>query len=59
MTIGDLNDPVGHLIDKVAVVGDGQHRTLEGVDVLFQPLHAVQIQMVGWLVQQQNVRFFQ
>ena len=59
MAVGNLNDPVCHLIDKIPIVGDGQHRSFEGVDILLQPFHAPQIQMVGGLIQQQNVRLFQ
>ena len=59
VALGDFNDPVCHLVNKIPVVGNGEDRALEGIDVLLQPLHAVQIQMVGGLVQQQNVRLFQ
>ena len=59
VTVGNLNDPVGHLIDKIPIVGNGQHRSFEGVDILLQPFHAPQIQVVGGLIQQQNIRLFQ
>ena len=59
MAVGNLNDPVCHLIDKIPVVGNGQYRSFEGVDVLLQPFHTPQIQVVGGLIQQQNVRLFQ
>ena len=59
VSVADLNHPLGHLVDEIPVVGDGQHRALKGMDILLQPLHTVQIQMVGGLVQQQNVRLFQ
>ena len=59
MAVGNLNDPVCHLIDKIPVVGNGQHRSFEGVDILLQPFHAPQIQVVCGLIQQQNVRLFQ
>ena len=52
MAFRDLNDPVGNLIDEIAVMRDGQNRALEGVDVLLQPLHTIQIQVVRRLVQQ-------
>ena len=59
MAVGNLNDPVCHLIDKIPIVGNGQYRSFEGIDVLLQPFHAPQIQVVGGLIQQQNVRLFQ
>ena len=59
VTVHDLNDPVSHPVDKITVMGNGQNRTLECVDVAFQPFHTVQAQVVGGLVQQQNVRLFQ
>ena len=59
VSVHDLHNPVSHLIQEVTVVGDHQHRSPEGVDILLQPLHAAQIQVVGGLVQQQNVRFLQ
>ena len=59
VTVGDLDDPLGHLIDEIPVVGDDQHRALKALDVALQPLHTAQIQVVGGLVQQQNIRLFQ
>ena len=41
VSVHDLNHPLGNLVDEVAVVGNGKHRTLEGLDIPFQPLHAV------------------
>ena len=59
MAVGDLNDPISYLIDEIAVMGNGQHSTLEIIDIALQPFHAAKIQVVGRLVQQQNVRLFQ
>ena len=59
VTVHDLDDPLSHLIQEVAVMGNGQDGALEGLDVGFQPLHAVQVQMVGRLVQQKDVGLFQ
>ena len=41
VAFGDLNYPVGHLVDEIPVMGNSQNRTFEGVDILFQPLHTV------------------
>ena len=59
MSVHDLNDPVGYLVDEVTVMGDGEHCPLESLDILLQPFHAVQIQVVGRLIQQENIRLFQ
>ena len=59
MAVRDLDHPLGDLIDEIAVVGNGENRTPEILNIPFQPLHASQVQMVGRLVQKQNVRLFQ
>ena len=40
-------------------MGDGEHRPLELVQVLLQPLGGPQVQVVGGLVQQEDVRVLQ
>ena len=40
-------------------MGDGDHRAAESPDVLLQPLGGVEVQVVGGLVQQQDVRVLQ
>ena len=40
-------------------MGNGDHRAPEGADILLQPLGGVEVQMVGRLVQEQNVRVLQ
>ena len=37
-------------------MGDGDHAAFELNEQVFQPFNGVQVQVVGWLVQQQNVR---
>ena len=59
LALVDLNAALDHLVQKIAVVADGQHRTLEPEQIVLQPLRGVQVQMVGGLVQQQNVRVLQ
>ena len=55
----DLDDAVHHLIQKIAVMGDGENRPLEFTQVLLQPLGGPQVQMVRRLVQQQDVGVLQ
>ena len=55
----EFHDPVYHLIQEIPVMGDGEHRALEFQQVFLQPLHAFHVQMVGGLVQQQNICLLQ
>ena len=55
----ELHDPVNHLVEKIPVMGDGEYRALEFQQVFLQPFHAFHVQMVGGLVQQQNIRLLQ
>ena len=59
MAVRDLDHPLGDLIDEIAVVGNGENRTPEILNISFQPFHASQVQVVGRLVQEQDVRLFQ
>jgi hypothetical protein len=45
---------VHHLVKEVAVVGHHHHRALPAIQIAFQPLDGLQIQVVGRLVQQQQ-----
>ena len=48
-------DPPDHPVQKVPVVGDGHHRAGEGLQVILQHRERLQVQVVGGLVQQQDV----
>ncbi len=50
-----LQDPAGHVVEKVAVVGDGHHGAAVVVQEALQPGHRFGIEVVGRLVQQQHV----
>ena len=45
----------GDVVQKIAVVGHDEHRAPEGFQIGFQPFDGVHVQMVGGLVQQQQV----
>ncbi|ELP47394.1 30S ribosomal protein S5 [Mycobacterium avium subsp. paratuberculosis S5] len=51
----EFENPLRDVVQEVAVVGDRQHRARVGRQVLFEPLHAFGVQVVGGLVQQQQV----
>ena len=52
----DLADPLGHVIQEVAVVRDGEHRSLVLVEELLEPQDGLSVQVVRRLVQKQQVR---
>ena len=56
LSVQHLDDAGNGAIQKIPVVGDGHHRATEGADVFLQPLRGLKVQMVGGLVQQQDIR---
>ena len=57
LTPVEFQDPAGDVVQKIAVVGYGDDRARIALEVLLQPLHRLRIQVIGRLVQQQDVRF--
>ncbi len=51
----DLDDAVHQVVEEVAVVRDEQQRAGELVQLLLQPVHRVRVEVVGGLVEQQQV----
>ena len=51
----ELQDPLGRVVQEVAVVGDADHGARVALQEDLQPLHAFGVQVVGGLVQQQHV----
>ena len=54
-----LADPLGGVVEEVAVVGDGEHGARVGLQVLFEPEHRFGVQVVGGLVEEQQVGLLQ
>ncbi len=52
----ELEDGRGQLRQEGAVVGDEQHGAVEGGQLLLEPGNGVEVQVVGGLVEQQQVR---
>ncbi len=50
-----FEDPFHHIIKEVAVMGDHQHRSGIFLEVVFQPLDAFGIKVVGRFIEQQDV----
>ena len=55
----NLDHTVAALVNEPAVVRNNHHRAAIGLEVTAQPIDRVHVQMVGRLVQQQNVGLLQ
>ena len=55
----ELEDPLGHVVQEVPVVGDRDDGAGVLGQVLLQPLHALRVEVVGRLVEQQQVGLLQ
>ena len=53
-----IND-VHHFIQKRNVMGNQDERIFIFGEITFQPVDMLFVQIVGWLVQKQDVRLFQ
>jgi hypothetical protein len=51
----ELEDPTGHVVEEVAVVGDGHDRPRVVAQEALQPGHRLGVEVVGGLVEQQQV----
>ena len=55
----DLGDPLGDVVEEVPVVGDGEHGAGVLRQVLLEPEHALGVEVVRGLVEQQEVGLLQ
>ena len=55
LALGQPDDPGGQAVEQVTVVADDDDRPAEAEQVLFQPLDGGQVQVIGRLVEQQQV----
>jgi hypothetical protein len=51
----ELEDPLGHVVEEVAVVGDGHHRAGVLLQRALEPRHRLRVEVVGGLVEQEQV----
>lgn len=56
MTTVELQNPLGRVVQEVAIVGNGHHGPRKTLQELLQPIHTFSVQVVGGFVQQQHVR---
>ena len=54
-----LKNPAGNVVEEVAVVRYGNHRTLVLLQVLFQPVDGFGIEVIGGLVEEKHVGLLQ
>ena len=57
MAAVQLQNPLGGVVQKVTVVGDGDHGARKALQELLKPVHRFGVQVVGGLVKQQHVGF--
>ena len=55
----ELENPAGHMVEEVAVVGDGDDGAFVLLQVLLEPIDTLGIEVVGGLVEQQDVGLLQ
>src|SRR5262249_48000562 len=55
----ELEDPAGDIVEEVAVVGDDQDRTGIVAQVALEPGHRLGVQVVGRLVEQEEIGLLQ
>ena len=51
----EFENPLGHVVEEVAVVGDGHHGAGVVLQEALEPVHALGVEVVGGLVEQQQV----
>ena len=55
----ELQDPLGDIVEKIAIVRDRDHRARILLQEMLQPGHRFGIQVIGRLIEQQHVRLGQ
>ena len=59
MPVVELKNPLGNIVQKIAVVRHRDDRAFVTREMLLQPLHTLGVEMVGRLVKKENIRFLQ
>ena len=59
LAVFDFQDGADHPVEQVAVVGDQDHGSVAVVEKVLQPVQAFEVQMVGRLVEEQDIGFFE
>jgi len=51
----DLEDPLGGVVEEVAIVGDRNDRSGVFLQETLEPCNRLGVEMVGWLVEKEQV----
>ena len=51
----NLKNPTGNIVEEVSIVGHGDDRARILMKMVFEPCHALCIEMVCWLIEQQHI----
>ena len=54
--VGKFDNPVAHVVEEVSVVGHHQDRHARVVEIVFEPLHHLEVEVVGRLVEDEQLR---
>ncbi len=54
-----LEDPAGDIVEKIAVVGNRDNSALVALEMLFQPIDGFGVEVIGRLIQEEDVGFLQ
>ena len=55
----ELENPARHIVEEIAVMGDDQDRARIIAQMPFEPIHGFGVEMVGRLVEQQEIGLFE
>src|SRR5262249_60609074 len=55
----ELENPPRHIVEEVPVVSDGHHRARILLEVALEPRHALRVEMVRRLVEEEHVRLLE
>ncbi len=55
----EFENPPGHIVEEIAVVGHGDDRTLILLEMLFEPVDGFGVEVVGGLVQEEDIGLLQ
>jgi hypothetical protein len=55
----EFQNPAGDIVEKVAVVGDGDDRSRILLEVMFEPSDSLRVEVVGWFVEEEDLGLFE
>ena len=55
MSAIEFQNPLSGIVEKVSIMGNRNHGSRKALQELLNPLDALGIEMVGWLIEQQHI----